>query len=99
MLLSTIKIRFIVRHYKLNNELTQDDRIVLFLSFLELINFDRVVTFQENAFASIIAKEFKIDQNDFSNSVNYIFNNPPVDVLTSDYLIIGNVEPDTAEEF
>ncbi len=90
------KVRNVCR--QLTSDLQQNERIVLFLSFMELINIDRKVTSEEYLFTDILAEEFKIDVDDYKNAVGLIYFDPPQDIDKDDQVIIADFEINQADE-
>lgn len=90
------KVRSLCR--QLTSELQQSERIVLFFSFLELINIDRRVTLEEYKFTDILAEEFKIENDDYKNATGLIYYDPPQNITKDDHIIIADFEINQADE-
>ena len=90
------KVRSLCR--QLTSELQQSERIVLFFSFLELINIDRRVTSDEYRFTDILAEEFKIDEDDYRNATGLIYYDPPQDISRDDHVVVADLEVNQADE-
>lgn len=82
----------------LNKELTLNDRYILMLSFLELIYSDKVITHEEQEFIGVLAKNFKIKNEDFLNACDFIFNREPIRVHSSNYAVICDTDVYISDE-
>jgi ABC-type multidrug transport system ATPase subunit len=84
--------------HQLASELQQSERIILFFSFLELINIDRRVTSDEYRFTDILAEEFKIDEEDYRNATGLIYDDPPQNMTKDDHVIVADLDVNQADE-
>ncbi len=92
------KINSIVK--KINSELNEEERIVFFLSFLELIKLDKKVETEELQFAEILSLELHISRKDYKNSLIFILCEETVDGLeeNQDFLMISAQKNNNSDE-
>ncbi|NJO90436.1 MAG: hypothetical protein HC831_16885 [Chloroflexia bacterium] len=57
---------------KINSEMNEEERLILFLSFLELIKLDKKVETEELQFVEFLASELHISRHDYQNSLMFI---------------------------
>jgi ABC-type multidrug transport system ATPase subunit len=84
--------------HSLTSELTINDRFILILSFLELINLDNIITPAEEEFSKILAETLKLNNSDFTRVYDFIINTHPKNINNQNYLLISDAEVELAEE-
>ncbi|HEX3010404.1 MAG TPA: ABC transporter permease, partial [Bacteroidales bacterium] len=82
----------------INSELNGEERLVLFLSFLELIKLDKKIDPEELHFAEILSFELHISRNDYKNSLVFILSEKVDQELNPDFLIITNAQSNNLDE-
>lgn len=72
-------------------ELNEEERTILFLSFLELVKLDKKIEAQELSFAETLASQLHIPKNDYQNSLLFILCDTyeSIDAANEDFLIIS----------
>ena len=85
---STLQIKKICK--QLNKELFRPERLIVFMQLMELINADEKVAEKEEEFASLVALNFNLDQEDVKNLKSFILHSDFRDVEKSSLLIIDN---------
>lgn len=85
---------------KINTELNEEERIVLFLSFLELIKLDKKVEPQELLFVELLSSELHISRNDYKNSLVFILcENAEINIEdNNDFLLITETKKNSYDE-
>lgn len=92
------KINEIVK--KINSELNEEERMVFFLSFLELIKLDKKIESEELHFAELLSIEMHISRNDYKNSLVFILCDDSEINLedNQDFLLISSKKNDGFDE-
>ncbi len=83
---------------QLNKELIQDERLTVFIELLELINADKKVIDKESEFASLVAMNFNLDQDEVLNIKSFVFDDEAQNVDPSQLLLIDNKMTEWPEE-
>lgn len=92
------KIGTIVK--RINAELNEEERLVLFLSFLELIKLDRKIEPDELSFVEILSFELHISRNDYKNCLIFILcdDSEINQEENSDFLVVTDKKKSTFDE-
>lgn len=79
---------------KINTEMTEEERLILFLSFLELIKLDKKIAPEELSFVEILSFHLNIARSDYKNSLLFILceSNNYGDEPNAGLLIVSNTE-------
>lgn len=85
---------------KINSELNEEERIVFFLSFLELIKLDKKIETEELHFADLLSNELHISKKDYKNSLIFILceETKGVPDENQDFLIISSQKENGFDE-
>ena len=70
------KSRLIDISTKINSELEQEPKIILFSQLLDFLGRDNVISKEEDEFIDLLAGYFKIETSDFNNLKNFILKSP-----------------------
>jgi len=80
---------------KINKDLHQYERIVVFIRLLEFVNEDNVITNEEYEIINIVAGTFKIDNTELCNLRSFIINRKTEGIEKDKLLVINNKETDS----
>ncbi len=85
---------------KINSELKEEERMVLFLSFLELVKLDKRIESSELTFVEILSGELHISRSDYKNSLLFILSDEisPEQDYNNDHLIISCKKANSLDE-
>jgi len=83
---------------QLSQELFQNERIILFMQLIELINTDGKVTQKENDFILLVALNFNIPKSEINDIKSFILDKDGLNILKSNALIIDNKVTEWPEE-
>lgn len=83
---------------QLNKELIQSERLTVFIQLLELINADEKIIEKESEFASLVAMNFNLDQNEVQNIKSFIFDHEAEKADPDQVLLIDNKMTEWPEE-
>ena len=83
---------------QLNKELLQSERLIVFMQLMELINADEQVVEKEEEFASLVALNFNLDQEDVKNLKSFIIHPDFKEVNKNNLLVIDNKQTEWPEE-
>jgi len=83
---------------RLNTELTEEERMIILLSFLELVKLDKKIDTNELSFLEILAKELHISKSDYQNSLLFILCNTPDQEFNNSFLLISQDENKNLDE-
>lgn len=83
---------------QLNKELLRSERLIVFMQLMELINADEKVAEKEEEFASLVALNFNLDQEDVKNLKSFILHADLKDVDKGSLLIIDNKQTEWPED-
>lgn len=98
--LNSLKLKINAIVQKINSELNEEERIVFFLSFLELIKLDKRVETEELQFAEILSVELHISRKDYKNSLIFILSEQTDNSLeeNQDFLLISAQKNNNSDE-
>ena len=83
---------------QLNRELLQSERLIVFMQLLELIRSDEKITDKEEEFATLVALNFNLNQDDVANLKNFIISADEGKIDKQKILIIDNKMTEWPEE-
>ncbi len=83
---------------QLNKELLQSERLIVFMQLMELINADEKVAEKEEEFASLVALNFNLNQEDVKNLKSFILHADFREVDKNKLLLIDNKQTEWPEE-
>lgn len=83
---------------KLNDELSEEDRMILFLSFIELIKLDKKIAPEELAFVELLSTEIHISRPDYQNSLLFVLCNSTDQEFNNSFLIMAGEEKESSDE-
>lgn len=83
---------------QLNKELLQSERLIVFMQLMELINADEKVAEKEEEFASLVALNFNLNQEDVKNLKSFIIHSDFRKVDKHSLLYIDNKQTEWPED-
>lgn len=83
---------------QLNKELFQSERLIVFMQLMELINADEKVAEKEEEFASLVALNFNLNQQDVKHLKSFIIHSDFREVGKSSMLFIDNKQTEWPED-
>ncbi len=83
---------------QLNKELVQSERLTVFIELLELINADMKIIDKESEFASLVAMNFNLNQDEVQNIKSFVFDMAADKADPSQLLLIDNKMTEWPEE-
>ncbi len=83
---------------QLNKELLQTERVIVFMQLMELINADEKVAEKEEEFASLVALNFNLNQEDVRNLKSFIIHSDFREVSKNSLLLIDNKQTEWPED-
>lgn len=83
---------------QLNKELLQSERVIVFMQLMELINADEKVAEKEEEFASLVALNFNLNQEDVKNLKSFIIHPDFKEVDKGSLLYIDNKQTEWPED-
>ena len=83
---------------QLNKELFQDERIILFMQLIELINTDHKVTQKENDFILLVALNFNIPRSEINDIKSFILDDGGYNISKNNAMEIDNKVTEWPEE-
>ncbi|MEQ9403491.1 MAG: ATP-binding cassette domain-containing protein [Cyclobacteriaceae bacterium] len=83
---------------QLNKELLQSERLIVFMQLMELINADEKVAEKEEEFASLVALNFNLDQEDVKHLKSFILHTDFKDISKNNLLFIDNKQTEWPED-
>ncbi|MEM6829987.1 MAG: ATP-binding cassette domain-containing protein, partial [Bacteroidota bacterium] len=83
---------------QLNKELLRSERLIVFMQLMELINADEKIVQKEEEFASLVALNFNLDQNDVNNLKAFVLQPDFKGLDKNQLLTIDNKQTEWPEE-